>query len=84
MSERGNAGRPALFEDGQLDTLDAAVGVRPSGLDEALAGAEPVDGVAELVLAKRGAVVRARFLDGGWPGPSGPDLQARQARRLAT
>jgi hypothetical protein len=32
----GEAGSPALLEDGRLDSLDAAVGLRPAGPDEAL------------------------------------------------
>ena len=48
-NERAGEGwAPALFEDGQLDALDAAVGVGASGADEALARVEVVDGVAEL------------------------------------
>jgi hypothetical protein len=39
----GESGSPALLEDRQLQALDAAVGVRATGLDEALAGAEPLD-----------------------------------------
>jgi Thioredoxin len=42
-----------------LDAFDAAVAVRPDGVDEALAGAEPIDGGAELPGAELGPVVRA-------------------------
>ena len=44
----GESWPPALLEDGQLEPFDAAVGVRPAGLDEALARAELFDGLAEL------------------------------------
>src|SRR5215213_10750643 len=50
-------GAPALFEDGQLDAFDAAVAVRSAGADEALAGAEPLDRLAELPGAEFRAVV---------------------------
>ena len=55
----GEGGPPALLEDRQLDALDAAVGGRPAGPDEALAGAELVDGVAEL--ARSGTRSRCRW-----------------------
>jgi hypothetical protein len=48
--ERAGEGRPpALLEDGELEAFDAAVGVRSACLDEALAGAELLDRVCELV-----------------------------------
>ena len=39
---------PALLEDRALHPLDAAVGLGPAGVDEALTGAEGGDGLAEL------------------------------------
>jgi len=42
----GEGGPPAFLEDDEA--LDAAVGVGPAGLDEALAGAELLDGLCEL------------------------------------
>jgi hypothetical protein len=44
----GEGGAPAFLEDGELDAFDAAVAVRSSGADEALAGTELGDGGAEL------------------------------------
>jgi len=55
----GEGGPPALLEDGQLQPLDAAVRVGSAGLDEALAGTELVDGVAELLGAELRAIVCA-------------------------
>jgi hypothetical protein len=40
-----------------LDAFDAAVAVRASGADEALVGAESVDGGAEVLGAELGAVI---------------------------
>ncbi len=48
----GEGGAPAFFEDGQLGALDAAVCVGAAGADEALAGAEVLDGVAEVAGAE--------------------------------
>jgi hypothetical protein len=48
---------PALVEDGELDAFDAAVAVGAPGADEALPGAELLDGVAELGGAELRAVV---------------------------
>jgi hypothetical protein len=53
----GEAGSPALLEDGRLDSLDAAVGLRPAGPDEALLGAGGFHGLAELLVAELRAVV---------------------------
>ena len=55
----GKGGPPALLENGQLQALDAAVEVRPAGLDEALAGAERLDGVVEVLGPELEAVVGA-------------------------
>jgi hypothetical protein len=48
----GERGAPALFEDGELDALDAAVAVGASGADEALSAAEAPDGGAEVLGAE--------------------------------
>jgi hypothetical protein len=48
----GEAGSLALLEDGPLDLLDAAVGLRPAGPDEALLGAGGLHGPAELLGAE--------------------------------
>ena len=58
----GEGGPPALLEDRQLEALDAAVGVRATGLDAALARADGLDGLAELLRAKLRAVVGGHFL----------------------
>jgi hypothetical protein len=57
-NERSCEGRAAaLFEDGELDALDAAVAVRAPGADESLLGAQLGDGVAELAGAELRSVV---------------------------
>ena len=48
----GERGAPALFEDGQLDALDAAVAVGASGVDEALSGTEALDAGSEVLGAE--------------------------------
>ena len=53
----GERGAPALFEDGQLDALDAAVAVGASGVDEALSGTEALDAGSEVLGAELRAVV---------------------------
>ena len=56
--ERSCEGRaPALFQDGELDALDAPVAVRAPGADESLARPDLGDGVAELAGAEFRSVV---------------------------
>ena len=46
----GEAGPPALLEDGPLDSLDAAVRLGPAGMDEAVMGTGGRHGPAEAEL----------------------------------
>ncbi len=44
--EKASEGRlPSRIEDRALPPLNAAVGLRPAGMDESLAGAEPTHGL---------------------------------------
>jgi hypothetical protein len=56
--ERSCEGRaPALFQDGELDALDAPVAIGAPGADEALARPELGDGIAERAGAEFRSVV---------------------------
>ena len=48
----GEGWAPALFEDGELDALDAAVAVGSTGADEALPAAEALDRRTEVLGAE--------------------------------
>src|SRR2546428_4264879 len=71
----GEGRTPALFEDGALDSLDAAIGLRPAGADEALLGSELVDRGAEAARAELAAVVGGDGLE----RPSGRGQIVRHA-----
>jgi hypothetical protein len=58
----GVGGAPAFLEDGRVDAFDAAVAVRAVGADEALAGPELRDRLAEVLGAELRPVVRGDFL----------------------
>jgi hypothetical protein len=58
-SERANEGRQHSSTLVRLEAFDAAVGVGAAGLDEALAGAEPLDRLGERSGAELRAVVGA-------------------------
>jgi hypothetical protein len=53
----GERRAPALFADGALDALDAAVAVGPAGADEALPATEALDVGTEVLGAELRAVV---------------------------
>ena len=55
----GERGSPALFEDGELESFDVAVGGWSAGPDPPLADLELAEAVDELVGAELGAVVGA-------------------------
>ena len=84
---------PACSDDRALDALDAPVGLRSAGVDEALASAEFRDGPAERAGAELGAVVGNHALQpptaGGQilgdaasqlPGPTGQRVAWRRVR----
>jgi hypothetical protein len=59
LGDQGSCERwaPALFEDGELDALDAAVAVGAPGADEALSATQAPDGRAEVLGAELRAVI---------------------------